>query len=97
MLTLLQRRFANLILAKMGAHQAFPELAVVGYGEVQQFMDDHVIPDLFVHLHQFSVEIQMALCGAGGPLVLHGSNAEPHNLNVKFVGPIANALLESNL
>jgi hypothetical protein len=39
----------------------------------------------------------MALCGAGGPLVLHGSNAEPHNLNVKFVGPIANALLESNL
>ena len=80
----------------MEAHQAFPELAVVGHGEVQQFMNNHIIPDLFVHVEQFGVEIKMALRGAGDPLVLHGANTEPCHLNVKFGGPIANALYLSD-
>ncbi len=41
---LLQRRFAGLILAQVHAHQAFPESSVVWNKEVEQLVDDNVIP-----------------------------------------------------
>ncbi len=44
----------------MGAHQAFPEFAVVWNEEVQQLVDDHVVPKLLIKIEQFVVEIQMA-------------------------------------
>ena len=93
----LQLRFICFILTKIGSHQNLPEFAMVGHEEVQQLMDDHVIPDLFVELQQFGVEIKMALRGAGGPLVLHWPNAEPRYPDVEPGGPCENTLLEPNL
>lgn len=41
----LQPRGSLLPVAEMGAHQGFPEPAVVGHTEVQEFMHDHLVPD----------------------------------------------------
>jgi len=81
----------------MGSHQAFPELAVVGHEKVQQFVHDHIIPNLFIHIEQFGVEIKVSLRRARSPLVLHGANAEPYYAYIELMSPLANALLESDL
>jgi len=48
---------------------------------------ERIRDDLFVHLHQFGIEIQMALRGAGGPLVLHGVNSAPRHLDSQVWRP----------
>ena len=62
----------------MSSHEAFTEYSVVGYEEVQQFMDDNVVPDSFVHIQQLDIEIQTTLGGAGGPFVFHRPDTEPY-------------------
>ena len=39
----MKARFESLIVPKVRTHQAFPELAVIGYADVEQFVDNHVI------------------------------------------------------
>ncbi len=46
-----------LIFSKMRTHQAFPEFAMIGNEEVQQLVDNHVIPKLLIETEQFVVEI----------------------------------------
>ena len=36
-------RFESLVVPKVRAHQALPELAVIGHADVKQFVDNHVI------------------------------------------------------
>ena len=53
---MLQPCFELLVLPKMRTHQTFPQLAMVGHREVQQFMDDNVISEVTRHAQQFVVE-----------------------------------------
>jgi hypothetical protein len=51
----------------MGSHQALPKLAVIGHGEMQEFVNDDVIGQLAVEFEQFAVEVQVAWGqGSGG-------------------------------
>ena len=43
-------------------HEAFPELAVIGDREMEQFVDDHIIPESAGHGNEFVVEAE----GSGG-------------------------------
>src|SRR5436190_12162544 len=49
-----------LVTPEMRAHQAFPQLAVIRHGKMEQFVDDHVITQLSVKSEQVHVEIQIA-------------------------------------
>ncbi len=45
-------------IAEMGAHQGFPEPAVVGDAEVQEFMHDHIVPETGVEAEQICAEVE---------------------------------------
>ena len=89
------RFLVYLILTQMGAHQTFPEPPVIWHGEMEQFVDDDVVLQLYVESEQFVVKIQVAGGGTGSPFVAHGANTQPDDLHIQFVGPIADASLES--
>jgi hypothetical protein len=40
-------------ISQMSPHQCFPELAVIGDREMEQFVDDDVIAELRIHVEQF--------------------------------------------
>ena len=42
---------------------------------MKQLMDDHVVPKGTVEVEQVDAEVEMAIRGAGGPLVLHWADA----------------------
>lgn len=44
----------------MRVYQRPPEAAVVGDGEMQQFVDDHQIPQLLIERQQIGAEVQAA-------------------------------------
>lgn len=46
------------------AHEHLPKFAVVWYREVEQFVNDDIIPELGVHTEKFIVEAKRARCGA---------------------------------
>jgi len=48
------------VVSKVPPHETFPQLAVIRHGEMQQFVDDHVITQLSVKSEQVHVEIQIA-------------------------------------
>ena len=50
--------FKPLIVSEMHPHQAFPKLAVIGHGEVQQFVDNHIISQAAFYTQQFIVEAE---------------------------------------
>ena len=70
---------------------------MVRHEEVQQFVDDHVIPDPFLHVEQLGVEIEVPLRGAGCSFVTHGPDAEPDYPDIEFPGPLTDALFEPDL
>jgi hypothetical protein len=39
-----QAQLRSLPIAEIGRHQGFPKFAVVGDGDVKEFVNDHVIP-----------------------------------------------------
>ena len=78
----------------MRPHQAFPELSVVRYGEVEEFVNDHIVPEILVQVEKFKVEVHVAVCGARGPLVAHRANAEPDDFHVQFFRPAIHATFE---
>lgn len=45
----------------MRPHQAFPKLAVIRDEEVQELVDDDVVPEAFVEVEQVVVEVQVAV------------------------------------
>ena len=53
--------FKVFIVAEMGAHEAFPEFAVVGDGEMEEFMHNDVIPKLLVEIEEFTIKVQVAV------------------------------------
>jgi len=53
----------------MSAHQGIPEAAVVGHREVQEFMHNHVVPELWIEGQEIGAEVQLPSGGARGPLV----------------------------
>ena len=42
---MLQSLFGCFPLAEVGSHQRFPEFAMVGDAEVQEFMHNHIVPE----------------------------------------------------
>ena len=56
-----QQFLAMLPIADVGPHQAFPQLAVVGDVEMQEFVHDHVVPDLRFQIQQLGIETQYAV------------------------------------
>ena len=46
---------------------------MIGHEEVQQFMDNHVVPEIFVEPQQFRIKIQVAIRRTGRPFVVHGA------------------------
>ncbi len=45
-----------LVVAEVRTHETFPPLAVIGRAEVQEFVDDAVVGDLFIEVAEFDVE-----------------------------------------
>lgn len=43
----------------MGSHEALPEFALVGDGEMRKFVGDHVVREALVQLEKFCTEIQV--------------------------------------
>src|SRR5438552_1147428 len=63
-----------LIVTKVGAHQALPQLSVIRDEEVKQFVYHHIIADFPVQRQKFLVEAQCARSGTGCPLPMHGAH-----------------------
>ena len=45
----------------MYSHQAFPQLAMIGYGEMEQLMDDDVVPEILIESQKINIEVQVAI------------------------------------
>jgi len=78
----------------MGAHQGFPEAAVIGHREVQEFVNNHVVPELWIEGQEIGAEVQLPSGGARGPLVAHGAHGKPGDRHLQLLGPVVHALLE---
>lgn len=89
--------FANLVIPQMCSHQNFPELAMIGHEEMQELMDNHVVPEILVERQQFRVEIEVAIRRTGRPFVVHGAHAEPDDLHFQLHSPLMDATLEDLL
>ena len=92
-----QSSFAKLVIPQMCSHQNFPESAVIGHEEVQEFMDNHVVPEILVEPQQFLVEIEVAIRRTGRPFVVHGAHAKPDDVHIQLHSPLLDAALESLL
>ncbi len=44
------------VIVEVGAHEAFPQLAVIGHAEVQEFVDNDIVAEVFVKVEEFGVE-----------------------------------------
>lgn len=78
----------------MSPHEAFPELAVVGDEEVEELVDDDEVPEVWVEVEEFCIEIQVTVGRAASPLVGHGANAEPDDFDVELFSPVVDAGFE---
>ena len=78
-------------ITQMSTHQTLPEPPVVGNAEVEQFMDDHVVPKGTVEVEQVDAEVEMTIGGAGGPLVSHWAHADPHHIHIKLLSPFVHS------
>ena len=87
----------RLIASQMRSHQAFPETTMIRHEEMQQLMDDYIVPERFIKPKQISIEVQMAVRGTGGPLVTHRPDAQPGHLHFQLVGPVVYPSLECAL
>ena len=65
----------------MEPHVALPQLVVVGDEEMQQFVDDDVVPKVLIQIQQFDIEVQMAIDRTGGPFITHRAHTKPHHFN----------------
>ena len=61
--------FHRLIVSRMRLHQALPKPAVIWHKEMQQLMDDHIVPERLVQTRQFGIEVEVAVCGTGSRLL----------------------------
>ena len=59
------------MVSQIRSHKAFPQLAMIGRREVEQFVDDDVVPDVGVEAQQLPVEIQVAIGRTRGPFVCY--------------------------
>lgn len=92
-----QSAFADLVIPEVCSHQNFPELAMIGHEEVQEFMDNHVIPEILVESQQFRVEVQVAIRRTGRPFVVHRPHAKPDDVHFQLHSPLPDAALEGLL
>ena len=53
---LLKLLFLLFIVAEVRAHEALPQFAVIGHAEMQEFVDDDVVAEVFVEVEEFGVE-----------------------------------------
>lgn len=58
-----QLGFNRLIVFQMRSHQALPEPVVIGHEEIQQLMNDHIVPERLVQAKQIGIEIQVTARG----------------------------------
>ena len=48
-------------IAEVGPHQCFPEPAMVWHAEVQQLVNDHIIPEGGIQAEQIKAEVEVAI------------------------------------
>ena len=48
-----QSFFPLFVVAEVGAHEALPQFAVIGHMEMQEFVDDDVVAEVFVEIEEF--------------------------------------------
>ena len=89
--------FAALIVPQMCPHQALPEFAVIGHKEMQEFVDNDIVPEFLIEFQKFAVEIQMSVGGTGRPLVVHRAHPKPDDMYVQFISPRMDTALEGLL
>ena len=61
MSTVIETAFQSFVIAQVGPHQTFPQFAMIRNGEMQEFMDDNIVPQCVVQIEQLAVEVQMAV------------------------------------
>lgn len=70
---------------------------MIRHKEMQQLMNNHVVPERVIKVEQLGVEIQMAVSGTGSPLFTHRADTQPGHLNIQLVGPAIYLRLECTL
>ena len=92
-----QLAFTDFVIPEVRPHQTLPKLAVIGHEDVQEFMDDHVVPEVLVESKQFGVEIEVSIGRTGRPFVMHGPHAQPDDFHIQLHSPLPDAALEGLL
>ena len=67
---------------------------MIGHREVQEFVNNHVVPELWIEGQEIGAEVQLPSGGARGPLVAHGAHGKPGDRHLQLLGPVVHALLE---
>ena len=62
--------------------------------EMEQFVNNHIISNFTIEIHELVIEAEVALQGTRGPLVAHWANAQCADFDAQFVGPFQDAAFE---